>query len=711
MISQIVKRTQRVPLIEGADGNGEAIARQLDVALMKVGFKLSGELLTHLSTKHPAAVKNLGDEIILAVRELLGDHVRHNVYFRDFPENVPDTTEFWLGCIADALSDLQSAPIVALELSMGSVNLLDLPKYGKYLHSFEDMVAAHDQFVESLTDRITVLQLGGTLVQETTALYFQLAGSRIPLNEQDQVLLRELADVCLFGPQPEKIPVRENRAIINSVRLQNGQPLQADTVTDILRLACFASGGDVSLQSATKFGSFSRPIRRALLGQLDQVIAESEAKLADVNQHAEPWKRLGEKLHPHEYPRLENAAKVFAVARGDQIAKSLAAKVEMAFEKKNIPEAITLLSRAPGMLMRSLDRTLRNATGDEAGLLAEAVSTVLGKVSGRVILSVREQLLNRLSGSQIRIFVNQAGKAWTGKDQRSPLPEKSTRELLQVLDEEILRRLPAVGGLIVAPEVKTLALPLSDKAKASGFAVMPRGSTQAVKGDLLRFFIYWKQHHQRTDYDLSLLILNAQFNSIGQVSFTNLRSGGRDIEAVHSGDITNAPNGASEFIDVDLKGVSCAYLVPQVNIYSGEDFTEVEEAFFGFMTVNRDQRGLPFEPRTVRTKSDLRGKGNVALPVAFARQADGSWEAKWLNMFLNGHPAMNRVEGNRVSTSMLVKALMSRQFLPVTYLTDLWQQKAKDTMQPVVYIGLELGEISSGARVYTLSNLTEIIPA
>ena len=51
------------------------------------------------------------------------------------------------------------------------------------------------------------------------------------------------------------------------------------------------------------------------------------------------------------------------------------------------------------------------------------------------------------------------------------------------------------------------------------------------------------------------------------------------------------------------------FIVPQVNIYSGEGFEEVEESFFGFMLRDGEQKGRPFEPRTVRMKSELRGLG------------------------------------------------------------------------------------------------------
>jgi hypothetical protein len=62
--------------------------------------------------------------------------------------------------------------------------------------------------------------------------------------------------------------------------------------------------------------SFSRHERRILLAALDAVVAGNRARLGDVAQYAERWKRLGERLHPHEYPQWPGALEVFAVARG-----------------------------------------------------------------------------------------------------------------------------------------------------------------------------------------------------------------------------------------------------------------------------------------------------------------------------------------------------------------------------------------------------------
>jgi hypothetical protein len=89
------------------------------------------------------------------------------------------------------------------------------------------------------------------------------------------------------------------------------------------------------------------------------------------------------------------------------------------------------------------------------------------------------------------------------------------------------------------------------------------------------------------------------------------------------------------------------------------------------MTRDAAQLGQPYEPRTVRMKADLRGAGRVALPLAFMRGDDGRWRAKWLNLYLRGEPQFNRIEENKVSASLLARAIIERDYLRVDYLTGL----------------------------------------
>ncbi|MEU1435622.1 hypothetical protein ABZ438_16165 [Streptomyces sp. NPDC005786] len=716
--SLVIRHTHRLPLPAGPSGGGSSAARRLDAALTVAGFKLSAELFEQLSGLSEATVVRTARQTLHTVSEMVGDHVRHNPYFIEFPANVPDTEEFWMRCVTKALRDEKSRGSVLSQLAHGALDLLSLPAYGRYQHTYEEMLAAQSELIASAGDRVTVLHLGRDLEGELTDLYLALAGSTTPLGEEHLSDLRTLAGQCALGPQPDSLPVRENRAVVNEARLAVGAGLLLDTVVDVLRLACALSDGDVTLQQPTRFRAFSRPVRRALLAGLDAVIAANPAKLADVHAHREPFKRLGERLHPHEYPRWPHAADVFAVARGEKEARTFDSRVEKLLDEFDVAGAARLLKSAPGKLFRTLDLLLRIAADqEERDAVAAIAAQVAPEVSGRVVLSVREHFQNRERETDTpRIFVNRRGGGWVTPDFRPPVPSADRDRLIAALDAEMRRRLPAPGRLLVDPAVFDVALPLSGRAGAGGFGVLPRGSVSAVDGSQLRFFTYWKETENRTDYDLSALLLHADYSTDAWLSYTALTAVGGE----HSGDVTEAPDGASEFINLSLDRVRSACVVPQVNIFSGEGFEQVEESFFGFMLRDGEQKGRPFEPRTVRMKSELRGTGRVALPLVFRREDDGRWHAKWLHLYLRGISSANRVEQNQVSVSKVVRAVVEREYLTVRYLIDLMSGDggAVDLWDggpvpdgPVTYIGLERPEgLHPDSRVITLENLRDLIP-
>ncbi|TXS26139.1 hypothetical protein EAO70_04240 [Streptomyces sp. adm13(2018)] len=717
----VVRHTRRLPAPAGPAGDGAALAHRFDAALMSVGFKLSGELVGHLSGLAGPVVVETAVRTLATVREIVGDHVRHNVYFIDFPANVPDTADFWRECVAEALADDDSRARTVDQLRAGVLDLLTLPSYGRYRHGYEDMLAVHDELIAAAGDRLTVLHLGADADTEAGALYPALAGSTTPLSEEHLRDLALLAEHCADGPQPEAMPVRENRAVVNQARLRSGAAPLLDTVTDVLRLACALVDGDVTLRVPTRFRALPRRHRRALLAGLDALVAASPAKLSDVSAHGEAWKRLGERLHPHEYPHWPRAAEVFAVARGERRVPSFDSRVEELLARGEVAGAAELLaSHAPGRLFRALDRLLRTADGDkQREAVLAAVERAAPRVSGRVVLSVREHVRNRAGGSagQPRVFVNREARGWVADDTRPALADADRERVMAVLDAETRRRLPSPGRLLIDPDVLDVALPLSGRAASAGLGVLPRGSVSPVEGELLRFFTYWRQASRSTDLDLSALVLDEEYATVTWLSYTALT----DVEGRHSGDITDAPDGASEFIDLRLGAVRGTYIVPQVHVYSGEGFDEVAEGFFGYMLGEGEQRGRPFEPRTVRMKSDLRGAGRVALPLAFRRDAEGRWHAHWLHLYLRGAPSANRVEGHRVTIAVVMRALMGRSYLTVRHLVALMQESGTATAlwdgrtvpdAPVTFIGLERPEgLAPGSRVFTPENLRDLLPA
>lgn len=725
----VFSRRHAVTLVKGPPmGDGQAVARQLDAVLMSIGFKCSEPLLTALSNLHPDYVIDVAVRVLGFARQEVGADKQHNVYFIDFPANVPDTMEFWMGLLVEGVRQAAAGGDTRVRGAVTTtgfiVDLLSLPGYGAYQHTYQEMLARHAEFEPLLADRMTILHLGRDIETEARALFAELTGSAVPLNETDLAAVRFLAPAYSTPFAVAAIPVRETRAVVNAERLRTGLPMVATTVTDVLRAAAELSGSDVTLAKPPKFASLSRRIRRELMAALE--LAASERSLPDMLRHPEAWKRLAERLHPHEFGQFPLAQRAFEVARGETDVQSRAGQAEAAFAAGLAGKAARAMS--PGEFYRSLDRLLREAGGVGGQKLAvvRQAEHLAPEVSGRVLLSVREHLVNRVRTGGPRVFAGRRGRAWVTADRRSLLDEGVVRDVNGIIDAALVERLPQGGTFVFDPAILGAALPLSGRAQAEGLGSWPRGSVSKLEpGDELRLYAYWRENKDRTDYDLSCLFAGPG-GGHGWLSYTNLRNPFGE----HSGDITSAPHGASEFVNIHLPQVPHGvFIIPQLYVFSGEGFDQVAENFVGYMTRDSAQRGLPFEAATVRMKTVLRGEDKVAMPVVFFRGDDGAWYAKWLNLGLRGATALwggHRVEENRVSTQLLVEGIMARQYLTLRYLADAlkarntvalmrdgWQDwLAERPAGPVTYIGIERPEkLPEDAEVFTLGQLGGLVPA
>jgi hypothetical protein len=138
------------------------------------------------------------------------------------------------------------------------------------------------------------------------------------------------------------------------------------TATDVLRLAVALSDGEVSLAEPAKFRRLSRAERRLLL----ELLEECPNRVEDMLRFVEPWKRLGERLHPGEYrARFPQSVAAFDVVRNDLPFATFRNRVEGALKVKDVPGALTLLEARPGELARptaSQPRAAKRPGGEAA---------------------------------------------------------------------------------------------------------------------------------------------------------------------------------------------------------------------------------------------------------------------------------------------------------------------------------------------------------
>jgi hypothetical protein len=229
----------------------------------------------------------------------------------------------------------------------------------------------------------------------------------------------------------------------------------------------------------------------------------------------------------------------------------------------------------------------------------------------------------------------------------------------------------------------------------------------------LRFFIYWKGE----DIDLSASFHDENFKKINEIAYYNLN----ENSACHSGDIINAPNGASEFVDIDitkaLENDNVRYLVMNVMVFAGPTFKEHEECFAGWMSRNAVNSNEIYEPKTVEQKIDLRSDTRNSIPVIFdLKERKVIWtdintsgrHFSSAGMFAIKGASGNNVENNKADIEDMCEAFTNLDNKISLY--ELFELHIEARGQPTEFPAEADTVVSMDTTVYDNDNATVITP-
>ena len=217
-------------------------------------------------------------------------------------------------------------------------------------------------------------------------------------------------------------------------------------------------------------------------------------------------------------------------------------------------------------------------------------------------------------------------KAWYDGNPLPDLDPWFTRALFRDITQVLRGRfasLEPLGKTWIDPELKTIALPKSQRSASKALRSLPRGSRVKLwdKTGTIRAFIWWTntENNSRVDLDLSVGFYGKDWSFLGRIGWDCLRG---DAAAL-SGDITNGGDfggkGVAEFLDVNLEEAlreGYRYAVLQAHSYTGQTFRELSHASFGWMERDGLKSGEPFEPATVSQRIDLDAGSIQAIPAA-----------------------------------------------------------------------------------------------
>lgn len=631
-----LRRAQKLILPSTDKPAGEpALLASLHKNIERLGYSFSPELLEAASVLNREALSELHDLIVSTLRRMVGDHVQYALMYPNFPEQVMEASdaELYLRAV------LHYALGILPETPKGTRPELKVRKKTKPIEP-----GTEEEFVRMIRNLIGA---GGSLSDEDKT---DVADSLRSGIELDRLL-------------PDSIPYKENAAYVAAILLEEGladvyrlSPYFS-TATDVLRLAAGLSGLDTSLSWAKKTAKLSRPAanpynlmqgmrseiepdtgkpaplypfrkfkraeRRLLLGLLEK----SGASLEDMLLYRELWKRLGEILHPGEmrgrYPACFEA---FSRLRREKSIPTFRRQTEEGLRLRD-PEVIALLAKRPGELARRLDFLLRTQPQQTEEILA-AFERALDQPAVALLLQMLAHFKHRGEPRKYRVFFPKGsiGKVVAVHNKLPRLDPAAQERLVRSIERELIARFAQrerLGRVYIDPRLADIPVPFSGRSASAALRPLPRGSRVAVpQGDILRLFCWWTNlrsgaaHDRRVDIDLSLVLLDENWVHVETLAFYNLR----EDFGVHSGDITNAPKGASEFIDLNIATVlektKARYAMVQVACFTGQPFSALPECFAGFMVRHDGRSGEAYDPRTVESRFDLTVDAQQAVPFA-----------------------------------------------------------------------------------------------
>jgi len=622
-----LKYNQSVGIDVGTENN-VAIAMSMNANMMQLGFIMSDELSKAVSSMSVTAITELYNHLIPILEQMKGAHVKHVPMYKNFPQEVMDMSqcELFINAILHYWSAGQwkpESPDVARDFAFENhkFNTISLSKMGDFANIFTRLVTSNDSI--SASDRETVIWFMDNMVDL---------------------------------PIPTEIPFKENMCVVAGYMLERDIDVTSfvKTTTDVLRIATYLSGGDISLADNTRYMKFSRPMRRTLIALLEPVISAE-----DVNRHRNKWVKLFHVLHVGDYSqKIYDIAKTF---RENKRIVTFNTRVEAAIKQKDVNTAVSLLVTRPGDFARRVDHLIR-LSDRKKGAIIEAFLTVADQVDTRVLTQLLGNLKIRSVDNDHKIVfpkgnVQRAIKVDTvTKKISTVMVNKLANGIIDVLESRFAK-LDKMGKVWVDPMLDDCPLPTAQRSASDSLFTVGRGTKLPLGGDknTLRMFIYWKGQ----DIDLSATMYDETFNLIERISYTQLKS--ESFQACHSGDVTRAPNGASEFIDITIDGAlakGARYVAMNVLVYSGPSFAEHEECFAGWMTRSEPQSNEIYDAKTVEQKVDLRNATKNCIPVIFDLQERKAIWADLATARRIGYGG-NNVESNRASIEETVEAIVT----------------------------------------------------
>lgn len=581
-----------------------------DLELNQFGFCMSTELVKEM--QYAVEPKKVYNEILNYCIKAKGTHKQYNPLFKDFPETKYDEEDYKI----QFLHYLESFFDITEQDIRTSLDNVDSNLTNSFFNQEYTDRINHKRIFEAIDENCKMIELNPAKENDVVTVFKNLLSTTVSIAKHDLDTVTKLVTEHDFKHHiPEEIPFKENMVTVAKVLLDAKVSVSTvssllKTPTDVLRFTCELCEGDVSLTNPTMF-KLKRSQRRLVIELLNNTNLNDE----DFLRHKRTWVKLAYQLHVGEftkkYPNVVD--KINCLRNTPSKLYSFNRELEKAYQDKDGEKVLKLLNKRKGVFFRNILRASNFVSKEQ---LMSSLPEVLKDSKTANLYALKKHLKN---DCQERFFLLKNASLWKSKSERKRNHDLE-KDIVTLINNELKERFSkkdSLGKVFINPELKNKVAPMNQRFSSKSLKNMPRGSRLKLDSskDYLRFFTYWENNDHRIDLDLSASGLDKDFKQVMDLSYYNLK----DVGGKHSGDITDAPNGATEFIDISkekLKEIEIRYVLLNVYSFTGQPF-ESFEARAGFMERKDPIKGNKFEAKTVTDVFELNSNAKNATMVVF----------------------------------------------------------------------------------------------
>ncbi len=622
IIKKYYEMQGKVILPEQKDNDNLSLAATVAANFISIGFPLTTEQLRALAKADAEDIKDFYEDNFTMLSEVIGAGKQPKPFYPDFPEGCMERShaEYFIDQVIYGLSGLQLEP----------------KEYMKEKESYP--------FIGQPMRR--VLMTGSR--EDLDATFEMAVKSAIAYSKEQREFIMEYVK-----ENPEKINVlidnaatknREN-AVTCAVMVEELSENSLHTAkfmkqpADLLRYAAFKSlqrinaardpYGAIALKDTKEDMpdfALGRKERRFVMDNLAEMDRGSGEKLSNfMHGHDEEWSRLFKRLHISDptwkAAKYDNVKQAIIIIQSGMKIDRPARRLEEAVKAGNVELAVKESAKMPGEFMRRFDKLYRMGIkqGKEQVVL-HAMEDVSSKAGIATVTGAIGNIEMRDHDEEERFFKGKTGKVVRSVDKnRKGFTEEQIKNAVDIamkgMSEKFAGKKP-MGKVFMSDTLASVKIPADIRDNSGAVGGMTAGSKMPIAEDWkkMRFFTSWTNlmegddnedyyNGNRVDIDLTVAFCDKTMNVVEFCGWNGSKHG---EGFVYSGDVQDGGpadgEGRAEFIDVDidkLKKRGIVYLVPQVNSYTNQKFSEQPHTCFGVMKRTDKDMGKKFEPATV----------------------------------------------------------------------------------------------------------------